>query len=318
MIKISQAQDEKIEEIKMSCVSTMKDCYDTQSDALKSFDDTTAQASGALAARASRDMCSDKVLACAALYSRDGDEVCKVDARGKITNASTCGLASLVNFVGTVDDVRVAEGCGTAVENYLKNLCTPSTGTEGYPWNCRLRAFGNLNGNHSWASSAQNSGKDLVSMVINYAIDNCGVGTEGTLETRSQNEVVQQLETLREELGDLIDEKCEAADGIWVDAGDTDSTGLSDGTVIDSFYSVNFGKSYARAQEDYNVDSWGKCIRNSVKTRCEAEDKRTGSNGYATYDASTGQCNFTIEYYKYQCEQVLGIWTDDNNCYIEK
>lgn len=318
LIKISQAQDEKIEEVKMSCVSTMKDCYDTQSDALKSFDDTTAQASGALAARASRDMCSDKVLACAALYARDGAEVCKVDARGKITNASTCGLASLTNFVGTVDDVRIAEGCGTAVENYLKQICTPSTGTEGYPWNCRLREFGNLNGNHSWSDSAQNSGKDLVSMVINYAIDNCGVGTDGKLETRSQNEVIQQLENLREELGDLIGEKCEMADGIWVDADDTDSTGLSDGTVIDSFYSVNFGKSHTQAQSDYGVDTWGKCIRNSVKARCDAENKRTGNNGYATYDASTGQCNLTIEYYKYQCEQVLGIWADDNNCYIEK
>ncbi len=319
LIKISQAQDEKIEEVKMSCVSTMKDCYDTQSDALKSFDDTTAQASGALAARASRDMCSDKVLACAALY---GDEdACQIDARtNKVTdkNGKKCGLTSLRNFVDTVDDVRIAEGCGTAVENYLKQICTPSTGTEGYPWNCRLRAFGNLNANHSWSSSAQNSGKDLVSMVINYAIDNCGVGTDGKLETRSQNEVVQQLETLREDLGDLIGEKCEMADGIWVDAGDDDNTGLSDGTVIDSFYSVNFGKSHTQAQSDYGVDTWGKCIRNSVKARCDAENKRTGNNGYATYDASTGQCNLTIEYYKYQCEQVLGIWTDDNNCYIEK
>lgn len=320
LIKISQAQDEKIEEVKMSCVSTMKDCYDTQSGALKSFDDTTAQASGALAARASTAMCMDKVAACAALYASNSSdyEQCKFDKDGRITNLDKCGLKALRNFVDTVDDVRVAEGCGTAVENYLKQICTPSTGDEGYPWNCRLREFGNLNGNHSWADSTQNSGKDLVSLVVNYAIDNCGVGSDGVLETRSQNEIIGQLETLREELGDLIGEKCEAADGIWVDADDTDSTGLSDGTVIDSFYSVNFGKSYNKANTDYSVDSWGKCIQNSVKARCDAENKRTGNNGYATYDASTGQCNLTIEYYKYQCEQALGIWADDNNCYIEK
>ena len=319
LIKISQAQDEKIEEVKMSCVSTMKDCYDTQSGALKSFDDTTAQASGALAARASHAMCADKVEACAALYRTGTEAKCQVDTTtNRIKNASACGLGALINFVDTVDDVRVAEGCGTAVENYLKQICTPSTGDEGYPWNCRLRKFGDLNDDYSWKDSSQNSGKDLVSLVVNYAIDNCGVGSNVALETRSQNEIVRQLETLREELGGLIGEKCEAADGVWVDADDTDSTGLSDGTVIDSFYSVNFGKSYNKAQTDYSVDSWGKCIQNSVKARCDAENKRTGNNGYATYDASTGQCNLTIEYYKYQCEQALGIWADDNNCYIEK
>lgn len=320
LIKIAQAQDEKIEEVKMSCVSTMKECYDTQSGALKEFDDTTAQASGALAARASRDMCADKVAACAALYAKEGSETCKVDPKtGAIKNMSTCGLASLRNFVDTVDDTRIAEGCGTAVENYLKKLCTPSSGDEGYPWNCRLRAFGNLNNinNLSWSNSSQNSGKDLISMVVNYAIDNCGDGNTSTqLESRSQNEVILQLETLREDLGHIIGDKCEAADGIWVDA-DSDSS-LSSGDVVDSFYSINFGKSYTKAQQDYLVDSWGKCLQNTVKARCDAENKRTGDAGYATYDAATGQCNFTIEYYKHQCEQVLGIWADDNNCYIEK
>ena len=314
LIKIAQAQDEKIEEVKMSCVSTMKECYDSQSDALKSFDDTTAQASGALAARASKDMCVDKVAACAALY---GGVKCNIDNKtGKVTNADKCGLASLRNFVNTVDDVRIAEGCGTAVENYLKQLCTPTTGDKGYPWNCRLRAFGNLNAQHSWANSSQNAGKDLVSTVINYAIDNCGVGSDGVLETRSQNEVISQLENLRENLGDVIGQTCESADGIWVDA-DSDSS-LSSGEIVDSFYSVNFGKSYTKAQQDYLVDSWGKCLQNTVKARCDEVNKKTGSQGYATYDSSTGICNLTIEYYKYQCEQVMGIWTDDNNCYIEK
>ena len=325
LIKISQAQDEKIEEVKMSCVSTMKECYDTQSGALKSFDDTTAQASGALAARASRDMCSDKVLACATLY---GDvDGCSIDTKtNKVTakNGKKCGLTSLLNFVNTVDDTRIAEGCGTAVENYLKQLCTPSSGDEGYPWNCRLRNFGNTDNftnTQNW-NYKKNDNSSLVQMVINYAFENCGEpnGTDSykLTESRALNEVVMQLETLREELGDLIGEKCEATDGIWVAADDTDSTGLSDGTVIDSFYSVNFGKSHNKAQTDYGVDSWGKCIQNSVKARCDTENKRTGNNGYATYDASTGQCNLTIEYYKYQCEQALGIWADDNNCYIEK
>ncbi|MBQ7244851.1 MAG: hypothetical protein IJS34_00565 [Alphaproteobacteria bacterium] len=318
LIKISQAQDEKIEEVKMSCVSTMKECYDTQSGALKSFDDTTAQASGALAARASHDMCSDKVLACATLY---GDvDGCSIDTKtNKVTakNGKKCGLSSLVNFVNAVDDTRIAEGCGAAVESYLKKLCTPSSGEEGYPWNCRLRNFGNMNTQRSWSDASQNNGKDLITMVVNYAIDNCGDGDTSTpLEVRSQNEVILQLEGLREDLGRIIGSKCEAADGIWVDA-DSDSS-LSSGDIVDGFYSVNFGKSYAKAQQDYLVDSWGKCLQNTVKARCDAENKRTGDSGYATYDDATGQCRLTVDYYKYQCEQVMGIWTDDNHCYIEK
>lgn len=326
LIKISQAQDEKIEEVKMSCVSTMKECYDTQSGALKSFDDTTAQASGALAARASKDMCADKVLACATLFGDPNDpksnDGCVIDTKtNKVTvkQGKKCGLTSLLNFVGTVDDTRIAEGCSAAIESYLKKLCTPSSGDEGYPWNCRLRAFGNLNNinNLSWSNSSQNNGKDLVTMLVNYAIDNCGDGNTSTpLEVRSQNEVVLQLENLREDLGELIGHKCEAADGIWVDA-DSDSS-LSSGDVVDSFYSVNFGKSYAKAQQDYLVDSWGKCLTNSVKARCNQENKRTGDSGYATYDDATGQCRLTVDYYKYQCEQIMGIWTDDNHCYIEK
>ncbi len=146
LIKISQAQDEKIEEVKMSCVSTMKECYDTQSDALKSFDDTTAQSSAALAARASRDMCSDKVLACAALYAKEGTaEQCKLNSKGKISNANSCGLKSLLSFVNNVDETRIAEGCGTAIDSYIKQLCTPTSGDHEYPWNCRLRTFNERN-----------------------------------------------------------------------------------------------------------------------------------------------------------------------------
>ena len=323
LIQISQAQDEKIEEVKMSCVSTMKDCYDTQSGALKGFDDTTAQASGALAARASSDMCSDKVMACAALY---GDpDGCRIDTKtNKITNASStkkCGLQSLLNFVNTVDDVRVAEGCGTAVENYLKQLCTPTAGEEGYPWNCRLHKFGTMptSISTSWdVPTNLTTGSSLIQRVTKYAADNCvGTGTTKIDEPRVQEEIVRQLENLQEQLGDIIGQKCETSGGIWVDASTTGNS-LSDGTVIDSFYSVNFGKDHTKAQTDYGVDSWGKCIQNTVKARCAEVDKKTGSNGYATYDDATGICNLTVEYYKYQCEQVMGIWTDDNNCYVEK
>lgn len=321
LIKISQAQDEKIEEVKMSCVSTMKECYDTQSGALKSFDDTTAQASGALAARAAKDMCSDKVLACATLY---GDvDGCSIDKKtNKVTakNGKKCGLTSLLNFVNAVDDTRIAEGCGTAVENYLKQLCTPSSGDEGYPWNCRLRAFGNMpSAGTTWNKKNVAANMTVVDLVTNYAIENC-VGTDATSlsEPKILSDLVLQLENLRNDLGNVIGSKCEAADGIWVDA--TSDSSLSNGKIIDSFYSVNFGKSYTKSQQDYKVDSWGKCLENSIMVRCVALDKSTGGNGYAKYDESSGTCKFTVEYYKYQCEMADdGIWDEtDNTCYIKK
>lgn len=312
LIKISQAQDEKIEEVKMSCVSTMKDCYDTQSGALKSFDDTTAQASGALAARASRAMCADKVEACAALYRTGSEAKCQVDTTtNRIKNASACGLGALINFVDTVDDVRVAEGCGTAVENYLKQICTPSTGDEGYPWNCRLREFGDLNGNHSWADSTQNSGKDLVSLVVNYAIDNCGVGSDGVLETRSQNEIVRQLETLREELGEALAQRCADIDGVWFYDGQTQSAASS--TKLKAFYANVFG-----GRDTDTETSLGVCYENTTMTQCVAYNTNSEKDGdMARYDATRDECVFTDAWYAMKCGILGGVW-EDSMCYYIK
>lgn len=314
LIKISQAQDEKIEEVKMSCVSTMKDCYDTQSDALKSFDDTTAQASGALAARASRDMCSDKVLACAALYARDGAEVCKVDARGKITNASTCGLASLTNFVGTVDDVRIAESCGTAVENYLKQICTPSTGTEGYPWNCRLRSFGTIPTGASWAkkdSSGSNS-LSLVDMVVNYAIENC-VGTDETSlsESRIQADVEQQISNLGEALEVQLSEKCTELDGYWYSnsavVGD-----IANMTPLKAFYSNIFGGRTTSTER-----SLGTCYENSTMVQCISYNTDGEKDGdMARYDATRDECIFTDKWYEQQCALLGNGYFENGVCYV--
>jgi hypothetical protein len=137
LIEIAQAQDEKIEEVKSSCVTTMGECYDEQTGQLKNFDKTTAQASGALAANAARTMCQDKVAACAALY---GDGQCKINKNGTIDNAQACGVGALMDFVNTVDTVKIAEGCATALTNYTtQELCAPlsSESEREYPWGCR-------------------------------------------------------------------------------------------------------------------------------------------------------------------------------------
>ncbi|MBO4672462.1 MAG: hypothetical protein J5608_02300 [Alphaproteobacteria bacterium] len=393
LIKISQAQDEKIEEVKMSCVSTMKECYDTQSDALKSFDDTTAQTSGALAARASRDLCSDKVLACAALYAKEGSERCKLDSKGKVSNAPTCGLKSLLAFVDNVDDTRIAEGCSTAVDSYLKELCTPSSGDKGYPWNCRLKQFDNgavdvynmivdtnnintlskqrsalprsarpaintstfnnvsiannvasvsnitaareIPGVNSIAhvsdspNSTNNAGdraqitykrgdsSNLVQMVMNYAFENCGVeeGNTRKLEMRSINEVAVKLQNIQADMSDLLSAACAEVDGIWVDPDyNNNAGGLSRGIGLDSFYNNVYGMPYKNANEKYGADRWGKCVKNDLMTRCMLEDELSGGNGWVQYE--NGTCVFSTEYYKYQCEHVRGVWSD-NHCYVQ-
>ena len=68
IIEIAQAQSAKLEEIKMSCISTMAQCYDSQTQQLKDFDANTAQYSGAISAYAAKSICENQVVACAALY----------------------------------------------------------------------------------------------------------------------------------------------------------------------------------------------------------------------------------------------------------
>lgn len=55
LIQIAQAQDAKIEEVKASCVQTMKNCYDEQTGAMEELaTDKVASSTGALSAIAAR------------------------------------------------------------------------------------------------------------------------------------------------------------------------------------------------------------------------------------------------------------------------
>lgn len=292
LIEIAQAQDEKIEEIKMSCVSTMSDCYDTQSNALKNFDKTTAQMSGALSAYAAKQMCVDKVSACAALYSvGEGDTMCKFDSQtGKLTNPTACGLTSLLNFVDAVDGIRIAEGCETALNNYAKELCTPTSGTDGYPWNCRLRNITDIKTNILKMSDTY-CGSDVVQYSDNY---------------KTVQSIVDDLvDNIQIDITDAMAEKCEELDGVLTN---TKKTSEEYNTV---FYRTVYGTATP------TINSYGVCVKNTIKTRCDIENERTGNNGYAKYDSLTDTCKFTAEYHQYQCGIADGIWKD-NRCYIDK
>lgn len=309
LIEIAQAQDEKIEEVKMSCVSTMAECYDTQTGALQDFDSTTSQYSGAISAYAARAMCEDKVIACASLY---GDtEGCKFDGNGKLTTGnasdaltgaaanSRCGLTALLAFVDTVDTVRVAEGCETAIDNYLKDLCTPSNGEMGYPWNCR-----NM------------TPDDLESSIMNFAQQNCAnpTTTGSDFLAQVQDQINRAIDDVTEELDFALMNTCEGLDGYWIDYDLTfgnvaDNRVSGEGNLLSGFYKEVYGG---------NLNTyWGRCVENTTMIQCLAYNEGLDTP-VASYDLTRDECVFTEEWYRTRCEELIGGYYEGGACYVAK
>ena len=287
----------------------MAECYDTQSNALKEFDTTTAKNSGALSAYAAKAMCQEKVTACAALY---GDtDACSFDGNGKLQKNSSgkrCGLAALLDFVDSVDETRVAEGCAAAVEKYVTDLCTPAAGDMGFPWNCRQKAQGSINDapNASFEAS-------LYANVKYFAVQNCSDPTQGTQDYNALPEQVKlSVEKSIRDVADQVDyqlsDQCETLDGYWVDKGVTTTDPL-----LVAFYSNVFGRA-----EPYERDlSWGTCVQNTTKVRCEAynSDAELGTP-LATYDRAKDECIFAPEWYQQQCALMGNGYYENGVCYV--
>ena len=317
LIEIAQAQDVLIENTKSSCVATMKECYDTQSDALKSFDDTTAQAAGALSAYAAKAMCQERVTACASLY---GDTTgCQFDGNGKLVAANDksgkrCGLTALLDFVDTVDNVRVAEGCATAIDNYVKELCTPTTGDMGFPWNCRTKALDAASGDEPYNGSANAS---IAENIRNFAVENCSdpnVAEKSyqNLPIQTRTQVAKAISDIQEQLEYQMMDSCEKLDGYWVSA-DTELAGSS-GALLNAFYSAAYGT--GGTVDSKITNSWGKCVENTTRIRCLAyNDTENGSTPVASYDLNRDECTFTDEWYKMKCES-LGGYYEGATCYV--
>ncbi len=297
LIEIAQAQDEKIEEVKMSCVSTMAECYDTQTGALQDFDNTTSQYTGAISAYAARAMCEDKVITCAALYGdtenckfNDDGQLVTTNASGSLTGAAAserCGLTALLAFVDRVDTVRVTEGCETAINNHIKDLCTPTSGTMGYPWNCR-----NM------------SPEELKEDVMAFAEQNCSDPTSsgaGFL-TEVTNQINRALSDVTEQMDYMMMDTCEALDGYWLDSTNTE------GKLLQTFYNNLYGG-------DMNNTSWGRCVENTTMVTClnfNDVDKET----VATYDLAKDECTFTENWYKNNCALISNGYYENGVCYV--
>lgn len=318
IIEIAQAQDEKIEEVKMSCVSTMAECYDTQMGALRDFDTTTAQYSGALSAAAARSMCQDQVIACASLYGNTDD--CEFDGNGRLEvgNDSSsltgeaandrCGLTALLAFVDTVDTQRINEGCETAVQNYVTELCTPSnTSDRGYPWGC-----------------VGLSDDDITENLRNFADRNCALN--GSALTNDIDELVADLTSeIKEALRGTMAEECEELGGYWIFKDDDTYGNLGQyATPFTEFYTSMFGVrlsnfDQARSGNSANTGaayglSYGQCAENTIQVRCLDYNNLYGAN-VATYNESRNECVLNEEWYAQQCESVLDGYYENGTCY---
>lgn len=296
IIEIAQAQDEKIEEVKMSCVDTMAQCYDTQTGALQDMDTTTAQYSGAISAYAARSMCEDQVIACASLY---GDtEGCEFDGNGRLTTGNgqgnandRCGLTELLKFVDSVDSVRIAEGCETAIDNYLTDLCTPETGEIGYPWNCRSMIR-----------------SDLEEAITTFAEQNCTIGgSAGDLDFDYTEMATTAMEDITEALQIQLDEQCTELGGYFLLPSEENLTGRQDAANLVAFYSNVYGG---------NVDnqSYGRCVENTTMIQCLAYNE-DGKDDLATYDQVRDECTFSDKWYQDKCS-LLGGYMDAGACYV--
>ena len=339
IIEIAQAQDEKIEQVKSSCVATMGECYDSQSGALKDFDTTSAQSAGAIAANAARAMCSDKVAACAALYGNSKN--CMFDNQGRITNATQCGLGALLDYVATVDSTKIAEGCADAMAKYAQELCAPGSSDSGhqYPWGCR------------------NMARDTLEMnLLERATIYCDVTPEDG-DTRLNEDllnyanVVSRLaENVSSELSGMLRDECDKVDGVWVDAFELDTksqelkksvtktTKGADGKEVEQIdtYTIttfgfadgtNKGEAYKDTEQmpsfldainvtkekgKKELETYGICMENSVKVQCDAIAGE--ENKYAEYDAKSNSCKLKDEWYKEKCAAIGGYFENDT-CY---
>lgn len=333
IIEIAQAQDEKIEEVKSSCVSTMGECYDSQSGELKNFDNTSAKSTGAIAANAARAMCSDKVAACAALYGNG--EGCVFDKQGRITNATSCGLGALLDFVATVDSTKIAEGCADAMAKYAQELCAPVSGaTNKYPWGCRSMAR-----------------HDVEKALLDRAAVYCDVS--GTADSNLSSEllnyskVVSNLtDSIAEELSMLLMTECEKADGVWIESynlgvknGENYTREVNIKQTIEDNNATTETKKHNIAEYGFNamngaeykdekqlakflsaigvnetvgkndVITYGLCMENSVKAQCDiiaGED-----NKYAKYNDKTGMCVLNEPWYQEKCDAIGGYYEND-------
>jgi hypothetical protein len=303
IIEIAQAQANKVEEVKSSCVDTIAECYDAASQSIVNLGSKkTATTAGALGRYTAKGMCQERVTACAALYgNKESRQTCKFDNQGHLTSdAKACGLASLIKYVDAVDDLMVVEKCEAAVDNYLKDLCTPDDGAYEYPYNCKGLTMNRLS--------------ELIDAFVN---DYCRNPTVTDDATWNKSALAQQLEVYKKTVIDDIQadiqaelaDICESKDGHWYNQPCNPSIGGS----LAVFYNTVWG----RGSSDTVSNEWGCCYENSERIVCEQYNDGLGDDNTSLteWNTTTQQCTFTNAWYEMKCGQ-LGGYYEGGICYI--
>ena len=308
LIEIAQAQDEKIEEVKNTCVDTMAECYDTQSGALKNSSDDTAVAAGAVSAYAARQMCADKVLTCAALYGDTSG--CKIDNNGKVTASSgKCGLQALLDFVDTVDTIKINDSCVAAIQENINEVCTPSSGDGKYPSAC-------FNKSETAINNLVDNRAKIICNVENFS------GLAPELRSTIDTTIKGAKDRIKDDIESALMDECEAQNGLWFSRDVVDYE--SDGIGLDNlepealFYTKLFGGSvpseFSKDSKDVK-QAYGICAENSVRYACMEQDTMTGGQGYAKFDSASNSCVFAPGWYEWQCINVLNGYFENEVCY---
>ena len=341
IIQIAQAQDEKIQQIKDSCVQTMKECYDKQTGALKSMDDTETQGTAAIAAVTARGMCYDRVQACAALYGDpDGCVYNDKEKSLKPKEGKTCGLQSLLTFVDTVDSVKVAEGCESVLRKYIAEICPKEeiksedgevTDTIAYGGMCtgskdKLRA------------ALENRAKifcaeDLVES------DKSSTIREG-VSAFNANIMNQLVKTIYDELGLAFAHGCEEQDGKKVDENGTITYEYPGGRWVNAgeglrppreklythFYKKYYGVTIISEQHmtELGLDDHGWCVDTATAEALEdvTSDTHRGAvceAAQGNWNEEGGKCEFDDSWYIRKCVDILGgKWlASENMCQMD-
>lgn len=308
LIKIAQAQDEKIQQIKDSCVTTIKECYDTQTGALKGMDTTESQATGAIAAATARGMCYDRVQACAALYGDPNG--CKYDSSTKkledAGSGKKCGLKALLTFVDTVDATKVAEGCQAALTKYAHELCDPKIGSGEdmvYPMGCatmaksELRAAMDLRMNTFCA-------KDLVNNDDSRTIQSLETNDATAFNLDTMNQVIKSI---YDELGIAFTSGCEDEGGHWVSA--TEQANPLTAVLNQKFYKKYYGVTIMNTSQinDFNLAEVGWCIDADDAALCAAIGGTSSALGCEPIDP---------DWYQDMCENALGGEWQGAECHV--
>ena len=300
IIRIAQAQDDKIEAVKDSCVNVIKECYNTTDGTLAELNseaDDSKFDTAANRALAVRGMCYDKVVACASLYGGDPDgcEYDKAVRKIKTKAGKTCGLESLLSYVDAVDSSKIAKGCETAVSEYAHELCGPDRPTstssdssesdteddkEYYPMAC-----------------SKMSKDELRSRLMQHAETYCALSAvrEDTSNPNSENSTLN-VDAVNNVLRDIFDSLglaftmgCEDTGGMWYNDSVVASW-TSGSLTVDDLNKAFYDKYYSGTSLESIVNSVvkgeggeiGVCVKMSAKDVCV---KLFGEAAY-----STGEC----------------------------